>query len=97
MSSLQKDRHMTIRLSTVAIVLALSAVACKAPDSSTAPPARATGAPAAGAAPSADSGRFDALANAAFAENRPTAETARMLRDELLFQRATQTYLWACR
>jgi hypothetical protein len=86
---------MTIRLSTVAIVLALSAVACKAPDSSTAPPAPATGVPAAGAAPSGGTSRFDALANAAFAENRPTAETARMLRDELLFQRATQTYLWA--
>ncbi len=29
------------------------------------------------------------------AENRPTAATAKLLRDELLFQRATQTYLWA--
>ncbi len=29
-----------------------------------------------------------------FFENRPTEETARTLRDELLFQRATQTYLW---
>jgi hypothetical protein len=39
--------------------------------------------------------RFDELANAPFAENRPTPETARALRDELLFQRATQAYLWA--
>jgi len=41
------------------------------------------------------SARFDELANAPFVENRPTKETAQMLRDELLFQRATQTYLWA--
>jgi hypothetical protein len=39
--------------------------------------------------------RFDQLANAPFTENRPGNETAQMLRDELLFQRATQTYLWA--
>jgi hypothetical protein len=42
-----------------------------------------------------DHSRYDALANAPFAENRPTRETARTLRDELLFQRATQAYLWA--
>jgi hypothetical protein len=39
--------------------------------------------------------RFDALANGAMSENRPTAQTAKLLRDELLFERATQTYLWA--
>jgi hypothetical protein len=39
--------------------------------------------------------RFDELSNLPFAENRPTTETAQTLRDELLFQRATQTYLWA--
>jgi hypothetical protein len=39
--------------------------------------------------------RFDELANLPLKENRPTHETARTLRDELLFQRATQTYLWA--
>src|SRR3989442_9470924 len=38
---------------------------------------------------------FDKLANAPFSENRPTKETAQTLRDELLFQRATQAYLWA--
>lgn len=38
---------------------------------------------------------FAQLANLPFSENRPTAETARTLNDELLFQRATQTYLWA--
>ncbi len=39
--------------------------------------------------------RFDELANLPFKENRPTKETAQALRNELLFQRATQTYLWA--
>ena len=43
----------------------------------------------------AQTSRFDALANAPFVENRPTKETAQTLRDELLFQRATQIYLWA--
>lgn len=43
----------------------------------------------------AQNSRFDELANAPFNENRPANETARMLRDELFFQRATQTYLWA--
>ncbi len=43
----------------------------------------------------ADTTRFDALANAPFVENRPTAETAKTLREELLFQRAIQAYLWA--
>jgi hypothetical protein len=38
---------------------------------------------------------FDKMANLPFKENRPTKETAQTLRDELLFQRATQTYLWA--
>jgi hypothetical protein len=39
--------------------------------------------------------RFDELANLPFSENRPTAETVKILTDELLFQRATQIYLWA--
>lgn len=39
--------------------------------------------------------RFDQLANLPFAQNRPTAATSQTLEDELLFQRATQTYLWA--
>jgi hypothetical protein len=43
----------------------------------------------------AQSDRYDALANSAFVENRPTPETIKLLKDELLFQRATQTYLWA--
>src|SRR5262245_41499395 len=43
----------------------------------------------------AKNSRFDELANLPFAENRPTKETTQILRDELLFQRATQTYLWA--
>lgn len=39
--------------------------------------------------------RFEQLANSPFSSNRPTAETAKILKDELLFQRAVQTYLWA--
>src|SRR6201989_3354085 len=45
----------------------------------------------------AQTSRFEELANLPFKENRPTAQTAQTLRDELLFQRATQTYLWALR
>jgi hypothetical protein len=47
------------------------------------------------AAAFAQTSRFDELANLPFKENRPTAQTAQALRDELLFQRATQAYLWA--
>jgi hypothetical protein len=43
----------------------------------------------------AQTDRYDALANSAMFENRPTPQTAKLLKDELLFQRATQTYLWA--
>ena len=46
-------------------------------------------------AASAQLARFEELSSLTFAENRPTPETAQTLRDELLFQRATQTYLWA--
>jgi hypothetical protein len=35
------------------------------------------------------------IANLPFEENRATAESAQALRDEMLYQRATQTYLWA--
>jgi hypothetical protein len=38
---------------------------------------------------------WNEVSNLPFIENRPTMETAQALRDELLFQRATQTYLWA--
>jgi len=41
----------------------------------------------------AQTSRFDQLADLPFDENRPTTETAQTLRDELLFQRATQAYL----
>jgi hypothetical protein len=40
-------------------------------------------------------GRYRDLAASPFMENRPTGKTTATLRDELLFQRATQTYLWA--
>jgi hypothetical protein len=39
--------------------------------------------------------RVGELANLPFQEGRPTAQTAATLRDELLFQRASQVYLWA--
>jgi hypothetical protein len=35
------------------------------------------------------------IAATPFVQNRPTADSAQALRDELLFQRATQTYFWA--
>jgi hypothetical protein len=38
---------------------------------------------------------YEALANSPMRDNRPSAETVRSLADELLFQRATQVYLWA--
>jgi hypothetical protein len=41
------------------------------------------------------SNTFDALANLPFEQDRPTEKTAQTLKDQLLFQRATQTYLWA--
>jgi hypothetical protein len=39
--------------------------------------------------------RFAALADAPTVDGRPSAEVAAQLKDELLFQRATQAYLWA--
>jgi hypothetical protein len=44
---------------------------------------------------SSSQSHFEEIANLPFANNRPTDATAQTLRDELLFQRATQTYLWA--
>lgn len=38
---------------------------------------------------------YDELANAQFQDNFPTAEAAQKLRDELLFERAVQVYLWS--
>jgi hypothetical protein len=67
----------------LALIATLGLTACN-------PPAQQTQT----AAPQGQS-RFDQLANLPFAENRPTADTTQTLQDELLFQRATQTYLWA--
>lgn len=39
--------------------------------------------------------RATELANLPFEQNRPTEQTAQQLMEELTFQRATQTYLWA--
>lgn len=47
------------------------------------------------AASAAAQSRFEELANSQFANDRPTAETAQRLEEELLFQRASQVYLWA--
>jgi hypothetical protein len=44
---------------------------------------------------SAQQPRYEALADAPMFENRPTPETTSLLKNELLFERATQTYLWA--
>ena len=43
----------------------------------------------------AQSTRYDELANLPFPNSYPTAQSAARLTDELLFQRATQVYLWA--
>jgi len=43
----------------------------------------------------ADDDRFQQLADSSFVRNRPSDQTTQLLTDELLFQRATQTYLWA--
>jgi len=44
---------------------------------------------------SAQTAHWVEISNLPFKENRPTPETAKALADELLFQRATQAYLWA--
>ncbi|BFG78259.1 DUF1254 domain-containing protein [Paraburkholderia terrae] len=46
-------------------------------------------------ASNAQDSRYDPLVNAPFNKDYPTADATRMLRDELIFQRATQAYLWA--
>jgi len=50
---------------------------------------------AVGGTATAQSERIRSLANLPFEQNRPTEDTARTLMEELTFQRATQTYLWA--
>jgi hypothetical protein len=69
---------------TGAFLIAVTISACKQTTTTTS-----------GAAPGNMMAHFDQMANLPFAENRPTAETAQALKDALLFQRATQTYLWA--
>jgi hypothetical protein len=44
---------------------------------------------------SSQQSRYEQLATLPVVENRSTPEAAKTLNDELLFQRATQTYLWA--
>ena len=43
----------------------------------------------------AQESRYDVLVNAPFDKDYPTAATTRLLRDELVFQRAVQAYLWS--
>jgi len=50
---------------------------------------------AAQTSPATPLARFDTLANLPLQGGRPTGETAQTLRDELFFQRAMQSYLWA--
>lgn len=50
---------------------------------------------ASGASAHAQDARYQALANVAFDKDFPTAEAARTLQKELIFQRATQAYIWA--
>lgn len=57
--------------------------------------ALAVAAPSPQAQALAQSSRFEALAELPFVEGRPTEATAKALRDELLFERAVQAYLWA--
>jgi hypothetical protein len=68
-----------------------AATGCNSPSS--APPATAGSQSA--TAPSTATAHFDSLAKASFVKDYPTADTARTLREELLFQRAVQTYLWS--
>jgi hypothetical protein len=44
---------------------------------------------------SARADRFDDIAASPMSGGRPTAAAAKSLKDEMLFQRATQVYLWA--
>jgi hypothetical protein len=48
-----------------------------------------------GAGASASIAHQEKIAGVPFVENRATADSAQELRDELLYHRATQTYLWA--
>lgn len=43
----------------------------------------------------AQTSRYDALVNAPFEKDYPTPAATSLLRDELIFQRAVQAYLWA--
>jgi hypothetical protein len=43
----------------------------------------------------AQESRYDSLVNAPFEKDFPTAAATSLLRDELIFQRATQAYLWS--
>ncbi len=54
-----------------------------------------TAAVALGSIAGARADHFDDLAGSAMSGGRPTPEAAKSLKDELLFQRATQVYLWA--
>ncbi len=81
--------RMTIKLALLSTIFLVAA--CSPKDTPTAD----VGSAADGADPAGSSDRFAALANLAIENNRPTTETAETLKEELLFQRATQTYLWA--
>lgn len=74
----------SIKIAAV-VCLAFTLSACK----------QQVGTPATGSTPIDTAAQFDRLANLPFDHNRPSAATEAVLKDTMLFQRATQTYLWA--
>jgi hypothetical protein len=96
-----QPRRRIVKSSTLIalLVATLTTCGCQSTSSNPCPPstpvdakANATAAPqATGAAES----YYDIISNSTFDHNRPTAESASALREELLFQRATQSYIWA--
>jgi hypothetical protein len=81
-------KHKTKLAALLLAVVAVFTLSCNQPKVNTAQQQRKS-------ETNATSSHFDELANLPFSENRPTKETANILDDELLYQRATQTYLWA--
>jgi hypothetical protein len=82
---------------SAALTLAISTGCQSAPPLQPVAPTAHEPAPPAAKAPAAvpATSHYEALANSAVREGRPTAESIRSLTDELLFQRGTQVYLWA--
>lgn len=71
----------------IVTVLAVFIGACAPPQPQQQPTVQTAG--------SASSDRYAAIASLPFEGGYPTADTSRTLDEELYFQRAVQTYLWA--